>query len=391
MKRKLTHFFSGFLACSAIVLMHYSTAALSSPPEILNHQVCVKTDSKDGTCLGYSLPYSGHTLEDYVQALDKEFSIEDRKKIARRREEYLSLLRSMLQTSDKQVKDEFFKKLSLKLTSPKDEKDNRQIAEFNTYILLDYLLNKGQEVYPSVAREKLNRFAHDLYTVIQGRFLDTTPNFHFLTQTSTIKLVLQLIKGANGRSTIKSRFNFIDNQDEGKIFVTFLIRGIQQNLNFHRHWRSIEATRWLINIIPELRTSRVLELGAGSGMQAHLLAMLGVDITATDIHPSEQYFTKVRRYSAEDAIRKFGKKYKVFLIEFPSWVINTTVNLITKLPADWTLIIVNSEKPLPSLSISGVEVQEFSSNKYLSPSVTKYENNKTVIRVYRKISTHQEL
>ena len=188
-RKSISCFFSVFLICGTLCC---STAVLSLPSEILSNQVCIKINDKDGSCLGYSLPYSGHTLEEYLQALNKEFSEHDRKQIEQRKKQYLSLLRQKLQASDKQVKDELFRQLSLKFVTPENEKNSWQVAKFNT-------------------------------------------------------------------------------------------------------------------------------------------------------------------------------------------------------PVDWTLIIVTDKRTLSTQRASGVEEQEFSSEKHLHPSITQYENNKTVIRVYRKISTHQEL
>lgn len=81
---------------------------------------------------------------------------------------------------------------------------------------------------------------------------------------------------------------------------------------------AVPSRNTIKRLVEFIGNDSVLELGAGSGLWAHLLQLKGVDIIPTDnkSEPCHRYFTDVENLDVEAALEKYSDR-KVLLVCWP--------------------------------------------------------------------------
>lgn len=138
----------------------------------------------------------------------------------------------------------------------------------------------------------------------------------------------------------ENNFSLAKPEHASKILMALLIHRISLQSYVHS-WHSEESAKALIKAVPELRSEKVLEVGAGTGRLSALLLNEGVDIVATDIQLYQpSYGITVKALDVHSAIHSFTDR-SVYIADFPSWDLGEMLlNIIdTHYPKPWTVFI----------------------------------------------------
>ncbi len=286
-----------------------------------------------GHCLQYYLPFdSTLTIQDYIDAIAATMPEETAKETYKYKDATytIKIVKKLLKALDK-------------LKTPKlahaYEASIRQYFMIALLILRDH----GHRVYP-MNRMTLLHQIHTLYALLNSMTFEAVPDFTDL--------------------VIGEHFNFNKFQKEGNklqmligassgalsehLLVFTALRAIQSATNAYFLY-STENINWLLNYAPELKTKKVIELGAGNGLLVRSLEVEGVDIEATDLKPSQVTlnYRHIRKLSAKQAMKAYqgSDEEVIFLISMPGWNIKHNIRQLLDIK-NGTVIIISEIKML---------------------------------------------
>ena len=277
--------------------------------------VCTRSGNKTGevkhSCL---LPYkNSYTIDSYLTALKENLGDKLASRIDRINSGYSSRIKALFSHSPPDfnaMKDEIDSTLDTTEEVSKDRPEAGLIYSLVSFLRY-YLPDKNMPQHTKII--------HVIYAFLKGWHIHEAPNMSMIRFQGKSVLFTGYWDKKYGH-WLKTDGD-IYYQDINDAFFLYLFSRVRLKLlGSTPLWVSYQSTKWLVDNIPELQDGEVIELGAGSGIRASLLELLGVNIRATDIDVSSQvhHWTTVEELSANSAIRKYTEA-SVFLIEFPGW------------------------------------------------------------------------
>ncbi len=320
--------------------------------DLQKNKECLRKEKEK--CLGYRLPYKGHSVDDYVKDMEQRFSAKEMREVGdflrKCEEQGLNHIIDIINSNKKDYKNPF-----------------RQIRIY-TYALL-FMLQLSKESlkeYVGLDEAKLDRMAHDFYSMAYRIPLEKTPDFKKLTNNKSVVI-------GRVEESIDTRMEKRPGAaaDEGLHIIGGTVTLLNFFYDFYHQWTSLETTDWILRNVPKITSDNVLELGAGNGYQAHLLSLRRVNILATDSNPAYPGYKHVEKISALDAIKKYPKRNVYLLQYFPviprKQIIDLLIELTKRTQGMWTLVFISSRQP-------GTEVSFGLDERYFKEDVYTHKN-----------------
>ncbi len=304
------------LTLSLITLLTTTRPALG---HVEGNKICME-HAESGFCQQYYLPFdSALSIQDYIDEVSKTLS-EDLVAYA---EELLTL-----PYTHKYVQDAGRDAMAYKTSKWVHKYDTKIRHTFLVVLLI--LREHGAVLYPTIDRTTLLHQVHTLYALLNGMTIDSAPDFTDLATGSHFSFK----KFTNRNNVLNMDMRFSPKARREHLMVATALRVIRFATNAYFLY-SNQNIDWLLNYAPELRTHKVIELGAGNGLLARLLRTQGVSIEATDLNPNPVSirYDPVEKISAEQVMEKYhGSNEKiVFLITVPGWNVEYNIGQLLKI------------------------------------------------------------
>ncbi len=321
-----------------LVLSFLSLSTLSYP-KILDQKVCIK-ESDHGDCLQYKLPfYDYNKIDDYIEPL----------KIGLSKKAIKNAIELGNKSAEiKQIKS--MEDLADIYTSGKDNIKTTKFLKKRLLIALIKIKNFHRKIYPRVSQKHLLKFVHAMFAIVHGFHLDNAPDFTPFNKGQGFTMEK---KNTGYRYHSRISLSISDGYEENldALFITTVLFFIRANSFTFINYTD-ENVDWLVQNHPELLYKKVVEIGAGNGRLASLLAQRGVDIEVTDIEkaPTDHLFYDVKLESADDVFQRYSTPETdiIFLLGSPTGVGSLLIdNLIRRagMSEKYAFIILN-EMPL---------------------------------------------
>ena len=386
---------------------------LNADGGILSNKICIRWDN-NLECMGYWLPYRGHTLAEYLTDMELNMSEKERYEAAELLKVHQATVTGMLEKTPGVMEWIFGKLLKFsgygnnvendieKNHEPKIRKKEvhtvynnlpivwgksiRYSDRLMLYMVLHLLDEAGSQEYPHITPAEFNRMAHSLYSLANEIYFDYRPDFTKLTTNPSVSLTYC----QKNHGVVSCLYYDTSVEAHYKLFVTLLMATIENDLQLSRHWRSLETTDWILRHVPEMAEegARVLELGAGKGYQAKLFKLRGIDIKATDISVPDFTIEQIEQLSASDAVHKYAVERPVIFVEYFSWDITQVIKELSRLPIKWTFVMITNGDAIKMTDYPDLlSLETYCDKEVLAPSVHIYESDlsETTLFVYRKL------